>query len=37
MPGGRIRDSVYYSIVDTEWSAVKADLEERLSIPYIPE
>jgi RimJ/RimL family protein N-acetyltransferase len=36
MPGGRIRDSVYYSIVDTEWSAVKADLEERLSIPYVP-
>ncbi|HKZ82936.1 MAG TPA: GNAT family protein [Anaerolineae bacterium] len=36
MPGGRIRDSVYYSIVDTEWPAVRAGLEERLSIPYVP-
>src|SRR5260221_746865 len=26
--GGRIRDSVYFSIIDTEWPAVKANLEE---------
>ena len=29
---GRVRDTVYYSIVDDEWPAVKAGLEERLSI-----
>lgn len=34
VPGGRIRDSVYYSIVDTEWPAVKARLEEKLARPY---
>jgi RimJ/RimL family protein N-acetyltransferase len=28
---GRRRDSVYFSILDTEWPAVKARLEERLS------
>jgi RimJ/RimL family protein N-acetyltransferase len=28
---GRLRDTVYYSILDDEWSAVKARLEERLS------
>jgi N-acetyltransferase len=28
---GRIRDDVYYSIVDDEWPAVKANLEKRLS------
>jgi len=27
MPDGRIRDSVYYSIIDREWPAVKAKLE----------
>lgn len=27
---GTVRDSVYYSIVDTEWPAVKADLEKKL-------
>jgi len=27
---GRIRDSVYFSILDTEWPAVKANLEARL-------
>lgn len=27
---GRIRDSVYFSILDTEWPTVKASLEERL-------
>jgi RimJ/RimL family protein N-acetyltransferase len=30
-PEGRIRDSVYYSIIDTEWPPVKARLEERLA------
>ena len=29
--GGRARDSVYFSIVDEEWPAVKAALEKRLS------
>jgi RimJ/RimL family protein N-acetyltransferase len=28
---GRIRHSVYYSIVDSEWAGVRADLENRLS------
>ncbi len=27
---GRVRDTVYFSIVDTEWSAVKEKLEEKL-------
>ncbi|MEE8390662.1 MAG: GNAT family protein [Anaerolineae bacterium] len=27
---GTVRDSVYYSIIDTEWPVVKADLEEKL-------
>ncbi len=27
---GRVRDSVYFSIVDAEWPAVKARLEQRL-------
>ena len=27
---GRIRDSVYFSIIDTEWPAVKARLEEKM-------
>ena len=30
MPTGRIRHSVYYSIIDTEWPEVKATLEEKL-------
>jgi N-acetyltransferase len=29
--GGRARDSVYFSIVDDEWPAVKAGLEKRLA------
>jgi RimJ/RimL family protein N-acetyltransferase len=28
---GRIRHSVYYSIVDSEWADVRADLEKKLS------
>jgi N-acetyltransferase len=27
---GRIRDTVYYSVLDAEWPAVKAELERRL-------
>lgn len=30
---GRLRDSVYYSIIDGEWPAVKAGLERRLGSP----
>jgi RimJ/RimL family protein N-acetyltransferase len=30
---GRIRDSVYFSILDDEWPGVKSRLEERLSNP----
>lgn len=31
MPGGRIRHSVYYSIIDTEWPEVKRALEGKLA------
>jgi RimJ/RimL family protein N-acetyltransferase len=31
MPGGRLRHSVYYSIIDSEWPEVKAALEEKLN------
>jgi len=31
MPGGRVRDSVYFSVIDEEWPAVKAGLERRLA------
>ncbi|PYV22154.1 MAG: GNAT family N-acetyltransferase, partial [Acidobacteria bacterium] len=27
---GRIRHTVYYSMIDSEWPAVKANLEEKL-------
>ncbi len=30
---GRVRDTVYFSILDKEWAAVKAKLETRLSNP----
>jgi N-acetyltransferase len=30
MPGGRARDSAYYSVIDTEWPTVRAHLEARL-------
>ncbi len=30
MPGGRIRDSVYYSIIGAEWPEVKTGLENKL-------
>jgi RimJ/RimL family protein N-acetyltransferase len=31
---GRLRDSVYFSIIDTEWPAVKARLLKMLARPY---
>jgi N-acetyltransferase len=31
MADGHVRDSVYFSIIDTEWPAVKAGLEKRLA------
>ena len=31
MADGHVRDSVFFSIVDTDWPAVKAGLEKRLS------
>jgi RimJ/RimL family protein N-acetyltransferase len=33
---GRIRHSVYFSIIDTEWPEVKAGLEEKLARPRPP-
>ncbi len=30
-PGGRMRHSVYYSIIDTEWFQVKKTLEEKMN------
>lgn len=30
---GRVRDTVYFSILDTEWPEVKARLEERIRLP----
>jgi hypothetical protein len=32
MADGHVRDSVYFSIVDTDWPAVKAGLEKRLKV-----
>jgi RimJ/RimL family protein N-acetyltransferase len=34
MPGGRLRDSVYYSIIDREWPEVKTGLEQKLAHPF---
>ncbi len=34
LPDGRVRDSVYFSIIDSEWPAVKADLEAKLVRSY---
>lgn len=31
LPDGRIRHSVYYSVIDSEWPAVKALLENKMS------
>ncbi len=33
MPDGRIRHSVYFSIVDSDWPAIKRELENRLHAP----
>lgn len=33
MPNGRIRDTVYYSIVDTDWPTVRAGLLLKLNQP----
>jgi RimJ/RimL family protein N-acetyltransferase len=30
---GRVRHSVYYSIIDSEWPAVKAQLQDKLGMP----
>jgi RimJ/RimL family protein N-acetyltransferase len=35
--GGRIRHSVYYSIIDSEWPAVRAALEARLGRAAVPQ
>lgn len=35
--GGRMRHSVYYSVIDSEWPAVKAALEARLGRAAVPE
>ncbi|GAC1391739.1 MAG: GNAT family protein [Ktedonobacteraceae bacterium] len=34
MPDGYYRHSVYYSILDTEWATVKANLEAKLSLTH---
>ena len=34
VPGGRIRHSVYFSIIDSEWNEVKKDLEKKLVKVY---
>jgi RimJ/RimL family protein N-acetyltransferase len=33
---GRLRDTVYFSILDDEWPAVKRGLEEKLARPWTP-
>ena len=35
MPGGRLRHSVYFSIINSEWPAVKSDLEGKLGIDRV--
>ncbi len=34
--GGRVRDTVYFSVIDSEWLAVKAALEAHLARPSPP-
>ena len=34
VPGGRIRHSVYFSIIDSEWNEVKKELEKKLATVY---
>jgi N-acetyltransferase len=31
MADGHVRDSIFFSIIDTDWPTVKADLEKRLA------
>jgi RimJ/RimL family protein N-acetyltransferase len=33
---GRVRDTVYFSIIDSEWPSVKRSLEEKLSANPVP-
>ena len=33
---GRFRHSVYFSIIDSAWPAIKVDLEARLARPHAP-
>lgn len=33
---GRVRHSVFFSITDDDWTAVKADLEAKLARPFVP-
>ncbi|MBI3787060.1 MAG: GNAT family N-acetyltransferase [Ignavibacteriales bacterium] len=35
LQSGRFRDSVYFSIIDKEWPAVKTSLEEKLARPFV--
>ena len=32
IPGLGVRDSAYYSVIDTEWPAVRANLRRRLGL-----
>ena len=34
--GGRLRDTVYFSIIEREWPGVKRRLEEQLERPFTP-
>jgi len=34
---GRVRDTVYYSVIDLEWPSVRAALERRLARRWPPE
>ena len=36
MADGHVRDSVYFSIIDSDWPAVKAGLEKRLAVHATP-
>lgn len=33
---GRVRHSVYFSITDEDWPRVKANLVDKLALPYLP-
>jgi RimJ/RimL family protein N-acetyltransferase len=34
LPDGSARDSAYYAVIDDDWPAVRAGLEERLQAAY---